>query len=492
MAEISSITTRIDSVRNSFSSLETGLFAEVRAKSDELKIEIQRATEDFNNTRIAMIEKTESDISRVHEKLRNVEENINESRARLIASFEDEQNKIRNSMDELTIHAISKKDEIVKAARREAEDIRQKIENFDEKYTVMQRTLNQTAENSSALLNSEFSRMEERLGTIKNEIMSYEESNRIFSRADEMARQVEFAVRHFGELIEESRDKARILEEFIGGIEEFRDAKKQLDKELKLYQSKRDGIAHIESEIQGFLALADSLQSKSDTLETNAGKIDQVDARIRAMGDAYNNLEKRITELREYDDFIAQNLDHINKIDVIVNAFEGRINSFEKNIGVTEKKLSKMREYLTKVEESTITLKAREQEILNVMDKFQELDSLSEHLEERIKQITAMLSRVESMKNEVERTDSHFQTITTEADKKIKQLTDIVHSVPQESSNPGITKQIKGNPSISKGINDAMVKMVRDLSHKGWTPADIAKNMMLEENTVRLIINTSA
>jgi chromosome segregation ATPase len=392
----------------------------------------------------------------------------------------------------LSIHAISKKDEIVKAARREAEDIRHKIESFDERYSDVTKSLTKISDAKSSEIAGEFGRLEERLIAIKKEIESYEESNRVFARADEMASQVEFAMRHFTEILDESKERSKILEEFIDGIDEFRDAKKQLDRELKLYQAKRDNIAGIEAEIQGILALADMARNKTESIEASSAKIDQIESRIRALSDAYSGLDKRIAELHEYEEMIGQNLDNINKIDLLVNTFEARIGTFSKSISDTEKKMSKMKEYLAKIDEQTISLKAREHEIMNVMDKFHELDSLSEHLDERIKQISAMMGRVESVRNEVERTDSQLQSIATEANKKIKQLTDIVQSVPSDSGNHMITKQMKGNPSISKGINDAMVKMVRDLSYKGWTASDIAQSMMLEENTVRLIINTSA
>ena len=86
--------------------------------------------------------------------------------------------------------------------------------------------------------------------------------------------------------------------------------------------------------------------------------------------------------------------------------------------------------------------------------------------------------------------DSCFQSISSEADRKIRQFSDIVQAVPGDSPSATITKQMKGNPVLSKGINDNTVKMIRDLANKGWEPDDIARKMMIEENTVRLIVNT--
>ncbi|MGL4369073.1 MAG: hypothetical protein ACRCUT_05290, partial [Spirochaetota bacterium] len=111
--------------------------------------------------------------------------------------------------------------------------------------------------------------------------------------------------------------------------------------------------------------------------------------------------------------------------------------------------------------------------------------------EQKIVQISAMMQRVESVRNEIEKSDSRLQSISNEADKKIRQFTDIVQSAPIDAPNAAITKQMKGNISpLSKGLNDQTVRMIRDLSGKGWSADDISRKMMIEENTVRLIINT--
>jgi orotate phosphoribosyltransferase-like protein len=43
----------------------------------------------------------------------------------------------------------------------------------------------------------------------------------------------------------------------------------------------------------------------------------------------------------------------------------------------------------------------------------------------------------------------------------------------------------------ARGINDGMVRTVRELSSKGWSSGEISKKLMLDENSVRLIINTA-
>lgn len=536
----------LDNVRMKISEVESTV-DQVSARIDETD---ERAKEIFLSIR-----KTESDISGISDKVRGIEEAIGDSRSKLITSFDEERTKIHAEMDQLSLHAISKKDEIIKAARREAEEIRSRMEGFDEKYLEMKHNLEvlvddkvdsmiaevqgaekkysqlmdkiSAAENGindaidshidsvkgefkamdqksvavkaelsemitaqNAKVRDEFARLEERLNSIRSEIVSYEEKNRIFSRNDELVKQVDASVRQYTAILDESKERSRLLDEFMKGADDFRELKREIEKELKIYQVKKENLENVEAEIKGLFNLADQVKNKAEMLESNASKIDQVDARIKAQTEAYISLEKRISELTEYEATIENSIQSINSIEAYVKAFEGRVKSFENTIQQSEKRATKMKDYLSKIEENTITLRARESEIMQVMDRFQELDTLQEHMEKRIDQISAMMKRVESIRMEVEQTDSRLQSISNEADRKIKQFSDIVQSVPSDSPSPSITKQMKGSPVLSKGINDNTVKMIRDLANKGWEPDDIARKMMIEENTVRLIVNT--
>ena len=61
----------------------------------------------------------------------------------------------------------------------------------------------------------------------------------------------------------------------------------------------------------------------------------------------------------------------------------------------------------------------------------------------------------------------------------------------RESAGP-IAKQVKGELPIDKNINDSMVRTVRELSRKGWSSNEIAKKLLIDENSIRFIINTAS
>ena len=228
---------------------------------------------------------------------------------------------------------------------------------------------------------------------------------------------------------------------------------------------------------------------RAETLDEKIGRIDHVNSRIDALGEAYAGLEARITDLHQYEDIIAKNLESISKSDVIIKGIDNRISSFQTALDRSDKRVQKLTQYLQSIEENTLVLKSREQEIRDVKDKFNELDGLSEHIERRIEQIHAMFQKIETMRGEIDSTDIRLKEMFTQTDHKMKQFADFLQAV--ESSNP-IVRQLKGDMPLGKNLNEGAIKAVRELSGKGWSSSEIAKKLLIDENAVRLIINTTS
>jgi len=333
----------------------------------------------------------------------------------------------------------------------------------------------------------EFETMEQRLVNIKSAILDYEADNKVFARADQMVQKVENSVEALNKMLEESKIESKHLDKFFVDVEQVKEIRKNLDKEIRMYQGKRDKLIDIEAEIRGLMEMSDVVLNKAQSLQENSSKIDIVNGRIEALVKSYSDLESRITELQEYEGVISKNLESVSKTDIIIKGIENKISTFQKNVDRSEKRVEKVVLNLQDVEEKTLILKTRENEILDVKEKFNEIDGLSSHMEKRIDQIYAMFQKVETLRQDIDDTDMRLQEMFHETDKKMKQFSDFIQAV--DNNNP-ILKQIKGEMAIGKNINDNMVKTIRELSDKGWSSNEISQKLLLDENSVRLIINT--
>jgi DNA repair exonuclease SbcCD ATPase subunit len=474
----SNLQNQIEVLKLSLNDLEGKVFSDIKQRSASVENEIQNS------------------INALYSKVSTVEANMNDSKAKLIKSFETEVEKVRNEMDNLSIHAITKRDEIVQASRREAEEVMKVINNFEERFLEFETRIVNTAEiknnelkKNGDQMKEEFSAMERRLAEIKSEILNYEDQNKIFSKTEALMRDVDDSIEKLNRMLLESQKEAQYLEKFFTDMDQIKELSKDFDREIRAYQNKKEKLADIEGEIRTLQEMSDHAMEKTTALRDEFSKIDAVSSRIDALVESYANLESRIRELHEYEDVITRNLDSVNKADILIQSVESKINAFQKVVDRSEKRVDKINQNIRGVEENLLILKTREGDIKEIKDKFNELDGLSEIMEVRVKQIQAMFNKVEKLRDEISSTDSHLQELFTETDRKMRQFADFIQAV--DNNNP-ILKQVKGGPATPKNINDNVIRTVRDLSNKGWTSDEISRKLMMDENSVRLIINTTS
>jgi len=474
----SNLQNQIEVLKINLADLEGKIFSDIKERSSAVENEIQNS------------------IKALYSKVSTVENNMNDSKSKLIKSFESEVDKVRNELDNLSIHAITKRDEIVQASRREAEDIKKVINNFEERFMEFETKIINTADakNNEMRKNGEqikedFASMENRLSDIKSEILNYEDQNKIFTKTETLMRDVDTAIDKLNRMLQESQKEAQHLEKFFTDMDHIKELSKDFDREIRAYQNKKEKLADIENEIRTLQDMSDNAMEKTAAFHDQFSKIDAVSSRIDALVESYAGLEARIRELHEYEDVITRNLDSVNRADILIQSVEGKINAFQKVVDKSEKRVDKINQNIRGVEENLLILKTRETDVKEIKDKFNELDGLSEIMEVRVKQIQAMFSKVEKLRDEISTTDNRLQELFSETDKKMRQFADFIQAV--DNNNP-ILKQVKGNPSGTKNINDNVIRTVRDLSSKGWTSDEISRKLMMDENAVRLIINTTS
>ena len=460
------LSAQIDNMKETFHIMENTFFDDFTQKSSFLKNEVN------------------DNIDRLTNKIKSVEFMIDESKGKLVSTFENEVDKVRTEIDNLSIHAVSKKDELIQAVRKESEVVKNKIEGFDDKLIEFE---------------SRFTAM---IGRLKDEESSFE--MRASDQADILKRSFNDIEIRMSELkkmnddvsslirtLENAQAESREFERFIADIDQIKGLKKVAEKEIKIYYTNKERLSEIESDLRILKDLNDNVMEKSNELFGNISQIDNVNAKIEALSDVYKVLEKRIYELHEYEEMISQNLSAVSKSDMTIQTIDSRIKAIEKLVDRTDKRIEKIGSSIKHVEAETINLKTKESEISELKDKLNQFDEMSDHLEERVKQIYAMFAKVETIRNEIDSTDNKLQEMFYQTDMKIREFSDFIQAV--DKNNP-ISKQVKGDIKMmpAKNLSENIVKTVRELSKKGWAPEDISKKLMVDENSVRFIINTTS
>jgi DNA repair exonuclease SbcCD ATPase subunit len=495
------------SLRNTLTDLENTVFADIKLKSDEMKNSMNRAVNEFDASRDTLFRRLDDDIEKVYSKLKNVETTVDSSKTDLIETFQKEVDRVRKEFDALSIHTIAKKDEIVQVARNEAEDIRKKIEDYQDKILQYENRLVTTAENKinyienefetisnkvaslSEKTKNEFSVMDRHLNDIKNEIIQYEKQNGIFEKTDTLISKVDSSITQLTGMLETAQKESASIQKFMDETDELREIRKSVNNEIVAYQARREKLEDVENNIHNLMEMSDLALNRMDLMKDNIAKIDFINARIDSLGESYSELDGKIEELKEYEGAISKNIESVNRSEQMLRSVETKLSGFQKVLERSDKKVDKMNDYLREVEEKTLILKTRKNEIQEIKDKFEEIDGIGDVMSKRVDQIYAMFKKVETLRNEIDETDTRLQNMFTRTDEKMKEFADFIQSV---DANSIISKQVKKEQTPGKNINEHLIKTVRELSNRGWTPDAIAKKMLLDENSVRFIINTTS
>lgn len=506
-AEVKEKEEMVTSLKATLNDLENTAFADIKDKSDQMKENIYQAVDKFEHLRDEMFGKVDTEIEKIYGKLKNVEDSVDTSKSDLIDTFQNEVTRVRSEIDNVSIHTIAKKDEIVQAARTEAEDMRKKIEDFKEKMILHENRLVTTADNKISYMESEyqtvsakfsdmsdkfkneFAGMEQHLGELKDEIVQYEQQNSVFERTDALTANVDAAITQLNTMLESAHKDAEDVTKFMDEIQDLKELKKTVNNEIRAYQARKEKLEDVEANIHSIMDMSDMAINRMDQLKEDVSKVDFVNSRIDALGQSYSDLEIKIEELKDYEGLITKNLDAANRTEVLMKSVDGKIQNFQKVLDKSDKKVEKVTDHLRDVEEKTLILKTRKNDIQELKDKFDEIDGLGEVMEQRISQIYAMFKKVETLRQEIDDTDSRLQNMFNKTDEKMKEFADFIQSVDADSI---ISKQVKKDAAPGKNINEHLIKTVRELSERGWSADAIAKKMLLDENSVRFIINTTS
>lgn len=501
--EVDQLSSRVAELKSTMSGIESNMFDEIKRESRILDEKVKDTVRDFEEQKGDLLEKAEVEVSQMFVKINNLESTLNETRARLINSFEDQTEKIKVSMDELSLHSLAKKDEIVKEAHREAEKLHKLIEDFSDKYHQAENNLNDAARDHIETLRAEYatadsrnekakamySEFENHLTELKSEIVNYEKANRIFSRTDEMMERVDKAIVEFNSTIDRSKREASELEGFISEMDEFREARRELEKELKIYSSKREKLQTISYDIQALFDIASDVKGNVELITDSQDRVSKVATKLDQVNVRFAEIDKKMESVRDFDDYIASHITSVERIEQSIAAVDKRVAGFQSLMEKSESRVNKMREYLQSVEEATHLLKTKEHEISVLKDRFNEIDSLSEYMEKRVEQIQTMIRKIENMRAEIDMTDGRLKEMFEKTDKKMQQFSQFIQSVEPDNL---ITKKMNPELKITPNVSDKIVKTIRELSEKGWSANDISQQLLVEENMVRFIINTSA
>ena len=463
---------QINELKVTLANIEGTVFGDIKEKSDQLREDVSLSVAKFEARRNGIMDKIDNDIEKIYDRLRKAESTVDTSTANLIETFRIEVSNAREEIDNIDLHALTKKDDLIRQIRNEYQTYSSQTESMVEKFR------------------DEYTAAEQRLDKMKTEVIEYEEKNKIFERTDTMIETVDRSVNSLTDLLEQAKKEFADINKFIENTESLKDIRKSVDKEIYEYQSRKNKLKDVEDDIQQLMDRGDLAINLVDDMNAKIKQMDFINSRMNGLSQSYDDLDEKFRALREHESLINSSLDAVSRIEGLSNAVDTKITDFKNVVNLSEKRTERLDKKLQDVEKTALTIKSRINEIQELKNRLDDIDSTHEFLEEQSKQISTMYKKVEGLWQNINESETRLQNMSFQTDEKIKELATFIKSAGFDSI---ITKQINPNASPGKNINERLVKTVRELHERGWSAENISKKMAndIDESTVRLIINSA-
>jgi chromosome segregation ATPase len=168
----------------------------------------------------------ESQFSKIQTQIATTEDDINQVRENLYKELYNESKRIRGELQDFNLEAIAKKDEIVNAARREAEGIHKQLEEFQVRYLESENKLFREADARNAELVGKLDTFEEDFNRIQKQHLSELEQ-----RLEKLAS--EYQEQSHSQLARTADDIDKLQSRLSAQLEESMQAQTQAVKGLK-------------------------------------------------------------------------------------------------------------------------------------------------------------------------------------------------------------------------------------------------------------------
>ncbi|HNZ26229.1 MAG TPA: hypothetical protein PLG34_08385 [Spirochaetota bacterium] len=367
---------------------------------------------------------------------------------------------------------MNKEIENTKEKYKKTEDeLNIKLLNYKKDVTLLQNNIKQIDDKFTGKFLEHSSFLDKKINNINENIKNFEKSTGLFDRAyamkDKLSIEID-AIKDEIKNIKQDREKILEVEKKLMNIDDI--AKSSIEKSALIISEKKkiDTIAEV---LNALKELSDSAFTKIDDIKNAKVLLSNIDQKIEETSQKYNSLEEYIGSIIEKETEMRALSDNIVNLNDKFVDYNQKVESINKKIEDLEfKRVTYEKSFKTFEKDASLITKS-EAKVAEVIDKFNQMDSLIEDLEMRTEYVN-------KIREWLVKAETNIENMNNETDKKIK----LLESLMSKSAESPLLKEIMKDDFEKKEI-------VLQLQSQGWTIDDIAKNLELSVGEVELILD---
>ncbi len=425
---------------------------EMRENVDSI---VQEIKDNFTAQRDSLIVKTNEERAALKNELEAISEEVDNLRKELDEKTQSSLSNLKQSLDTFQIDFQKKIVEFQGDVDAKITDYKNLLSEAREKGESMQRKLFGKIEDS-------YKSLSHNLVEIEKKLKDFVAQTKIFDRADSLKVALTNDIEIMREEIDKLKAQRREVEEIESQLGKTRKLAEDVNSKLTRFLSEKRRIDAMEGDFKKLLNISRDIDSKLESVTSSHDVLQEIQAKIRALEDMEKIVESKYERLEKKKDIIESTVEGIDKN-------FGSLSKIEKELSEIGGDIKDFTERLVGLKEQIEVLAVNKEKADSVIETISKIDDMLEDLETR-------MEKLQKAREWLARTETRLENIGKQAEEHVRLLESLI------KAEGGDGNEDRGAPPVDKR------ELVVKLAHKGWSTKDIAQATKLSRGEVELIL----
>ncbi len=340
------------------------------------------------------------------------------------------------------------------------EDIEGRIRDFRQQVSELRKKSDAAQKAAFGKIDEDYRLMSVNLTGMEKEIKGFINQTKLFERADSLKLDLEGRIEEMNRDIDKLKAGRKEVREIGNQLVNARQMTDDVSARLTRMLSERRKIDYLETDFKKLLAVSKELDHRIETVYSSQDTLQEIQAKIKELEDLEKTTESRYERLEKKKTILETTTAGVER------SFQ-LLYGLEKNLGGFKEELAGFSDMIGGLKADVERLAANKEKADSVVEKLGDLDNIIKNMETR-------MSKLETAREWLARTETRFENIGKQAQEQLRLLESILKTEQSKST--------EGAPPLDKR------ETVIQLAHQGWKTQEISKATKLSRGEVELIL----
>ena len=328
------------------------------------------------------------------ESIRAMIVSVNKSRGEL-SNVEERVQHANLAVEQFEALIEKKKLALENKIEKDSEGTRNELAKLEQKFTTLREKTMQDAKDNLGSLRTDIKEIDKR-------IKGFTKETALFDRADKLSSKLSEDIAELNSHITQLRVDKKELHDLGKQIEEIRTEEGEVARIANAISDDKKHLVEVEKRTKDLIQASQSVEERIRKIsEAGTTVIAPVEAKLQALSDIQQQVQKGITDLTAKDEKLSQSHTRFKKAESFANRLEERLSLLKTDYEQAEKERTALMKHVEQVQEKSRKLIENEGQINKIASNFDQMEGMLADVEKRTTQLTIAQDKLTRMEDSI-------------------------------------------------------------------------------------------